>query len=203
MAIKTARRVDPFDSPETRTSAGVFGMWIFIVVVAMVFAACILGYLVVRLEPEIGGEWVPAGSPGLPRALLVSTLLMLASSWTIQHALRAVRMGHLHATHASIGWTLALAVAFLGVQCAAWVQLWRQSAAIDSSLYAWTFYVLTGVHALHVLGGLPPLMVVWRRSGARRYTAVAHDGLTYCAMYWHSLDVIWLALYATLWLGSQ
>jgi cytochrome c oxidase subunit 3 len=203
MAIKTARHVDPFDSAEARMRAGILGMWVFIVVVAMVFAACILGYLVVRLEPDIEGEWVPAGAPGLPRALILSTLLMLASSWTIQHAVRAVRAGHAHAAHAALGWTVALALAFLAVQALAWVDLWRQSAAIDSSLYAWTFYVLTGVHALHVLGGIPPLAVAWRRSAAGRYTSASHDGLVYCAMYWHALDAIWLALYATLWLGSR
>lgn len=48
MAIKTANFIDPFDSAQERGVAGVFGMWVFIAVVAMIFVACILGYVVVR-----------------------------------------------------------------------------------------------------------------------------------------------------------
>ena len=47
--------------------------------------------------------------------------------------------------------TLVLALLFLGVQFMAWIELWRAHATIDTGLYAWTFYVLTGLHALHVL----------------------------------------------------
>lgn len=202
MSVKTPTKVDPFDTPKERTSAGVFGMWIFIVVVGMLFAACILGYLVVRLDSLQGKPWLPPGAPGLPHALLLSTALLLAGSWTIQHAVRAMRLNHAVAAHAAIGWTLVLACIFIVVQCVAWAQLWQQQAGIDSSLYAWTFYVLTGVHALHVLGGLPPLVLVFKRSAGRAYSSGNYDGLLYCAMYWHALDVIWIALYATLWLGS-
>jgi cytochrome c oxidase subunit III len=203
MAVKTTWHVDPFDTPAQRTRAGVFGMWVFIVVVAMLFGACILGYLVVRLEPEPSAPWMPPGTPGLPHTLLLSTGILLLSSWTMQQSVVAARRGAQALAHTALVWTLALAVAFLVVQCIAWVQLWRQDAEIDSTLYAWTFYVLTGVHALHVLGGLPPLVVATVRSARGRYTAAEHSGLVYCAMYWHTLDVIWLALYATLWLGSR
>lgn len=202
MAVKTATRVDPFDSPQQRLQAGVMGMWWFIVAVVMIFGACILGYLVVRLDRPPGQMWRPEGAPGLPHALLISTGVLLTSSWTVQLAVRAARQGQRALLHAALGWTLTLAGLFLATQTVAWVELWRQHATIESSLYAWTFYVLTGVHALHVLGGIPPLWVVFRRSAQGRYTPMEHAGVVYCAMYWHTLDAIWLALYATLWLGG-
>lgn len=178
-------------------------MWLFIVAVVMIFGACILGYVVVRLDQPPGQEWKAADAPGLPHALIASTALLLASSWTIQLSLRAIRTGRQTLSHVALGWTLALAGLFLAVQVLAWVQLWREQLTIESGLYAWTFYVLTGVHALHVLGGLPPLVTVFRRSGQGRYTPAQHAGLIYCAMYWHTLDAIWLVLYATLWIGSR
>ena len=117
-------------------------------------------------------------------------------------AMAAARTGQPLLVRHAMGATLALAVLFLGVQVLAWGELWRANASIGSSLYAWTFYVLSGTHALHVLGGLVPMAVVFRRSLQDRYTPASHAGLLYCAMYWHALDAIWIALYATLWLGS-
>jgi cytochrome c oxidase subunit 3 len=203
MATKTLTHVDPFDSAQARGSAGVFGMWVFIAVVAMIFLACILGYLVVRFDQPPGREWMPAGTPPLPGALLLSTGLLAVSSWTVQLAVRAARAGRQAQLVHALGATIALAALFLVVQTLAWNEMWRAQATIASGLYAWTFYVLTGTHALHVLGGLPPLVLAYRRTREGLYTPTDHAGLVMCAMYWHALDVIWVVLYATLWAGSR
>jgi cytochrome c oxidase subunit 3 len=101
-----------------------------------------------------------------------------------------------------MGATLGLALLFLAVQALAWNELWSRHVTIESGLYAWTFYVLTGVHALHVIGGLPPMVYVFRRSREGQYTPSDYTGVVLCAMYWHALDVIWMVLYATLWICS-
>ncbi|MCZ6542722.1 MAG: cytochrome c oxidase subunit 3, partial [Planctomycetota bacterium] len=64
------------------------------------------------------------------------------------------------------------------------------------------FYVLTGVHALHVIGGLIPLAAVTIRSFRNRYSSTDHAAVRYCAMYWHFLDGVWIVLFATLMLGT-
>ena len=197
MAIKTLTHVDPFDSVRERGSAGVFGMWIFIAVVGMVFAAAILGYLVVRFDRPPGAEWVPEGAPGFPPALILSTAVLVVSSWTMQAAVRAAREGRSRRIVHDLGITLALAVLFLAIQALAWSELWR-AATIGSGLWAWTFYVLTGLHALHVLCGLPPLWITLRRAQAGRYGPDDHAGVVRCAMYWHALDVIWVVTYLAL-----
>jgi cytochrome c oxidase subunit 3 len=143
-------------------------------------------------------EWMPQGTPGLPHALALSTALLVVSSWTMQGAVRAAREGRTHGVTSGLAATLGLAVAFLAIQTLAWAELWRRQATIDSGLYAWTFYVLTGLHALHVLGGLPPMAIALHRAHRGLYTATDHAGLVLCAMYWHALDVIWVVLYATL-----
>ena len=198
MAIKTATVVDPFDSAQERGSAGVFGMWVFIAIVAMIFLACILGYVVVRFDQPPGREWMPEGTPPLPMALLLSTVILLVSSWTMQLAVRAARAGRSVQLVHAMGATLGLAFLFLVVQGLSWRELWEQHATMQSGLYAWTFYVLTGVHALHVLGGLPPMIVTFRRAREGAYTPAEHTGVVLCAMYWHALDAIWLVLYGTL-----
>jgi cytochrome c oxidase subunit 3 len=202
MSIKTANFIDPFDSAHERGVAGVFGMWVFIAVVAMIFVACILGYVVVRFDQPPGREWMPEGTPGLPAALLLSSAVLLISSWSMQLAVRAARLGQQTQLVYAMGATLGLALLFLAVQALAWNELWTRHVTIESGLYAWTFYVLTGVHALHVIGGLPPMVYVFRRSREGQYTPSDYTGVVLCAMYWHALDVIWMVLYATLWICS-
>ena len=202
MAVKTATVVDPFSTPRAREGAGVFGMWLFIVTLAVLFLATILGYLVVRLNPDPAEPFIPDDAPPLPRLLLLSTGVLVASSATMHATVRAIRAARRARASAMAGWTLALALLFLGLQGWAWVDLWRANLRIQDSLYAWTFYVLTGLHAAHVIGGLIPLTLVWRRARATGYTPEHPEGAVYCAMYWHFLDAVWIVLYATLWVGS-
>lgn len=202
MAVKTATSVDPFDDARQRHAAGVFGMWLFLIMLAMLFGATILGYLVVRVNADPMEPFVPDDAPALPHLLLVSTVALLVSSYTMHRTVRAVRRGVQSAAARMAAATLLLAIAFLLLQAWAWLDLWRQNVRIDDGLYAWTFYVLTALHALHVIGGLVPLCVVCWRAARGRYSPQHPEGVMYCAMYWHFLDAVWLLLYATLWLGS-
>jgi cytochrome c oxidase subunit 3 len=99
--------------------------------------------------------------------------------------------------------TSALALGFLGAQLLAWRELLAQNLGPTDNLYGWTFYVLTAIHAAHVLGGLPPLAITTWRASRGFYGPADHRGITYCAMYWHFLDGVWIVLYATLWIGSM
>jgi len=177
-------RDTPFDDPAARFDAGRFGMWIFLVVLAVTFAATIFGYLVVRIG--MGGDFVPPDAPPPPKLLLASTAMLLVSSWTMQRALRFGREGDPRQGGMMVA-TSALALAFLVLQVVAWRELLDEDLGPTDSLYGWTFYVLTAIHAAHVVGGLIPMGIV---------------GIVYCAMYWHFLDAVWVVLYATLWIGS-
>ena len=127
MAVKTATTVDPFDDARQRHAAGVFGMWLFLVMLAMLFGATILGYLVVRVNADPMEPFVPDDAPALPHLLLVSTVALLASSYTMHRTVRAVRQGVQVAAARMAGATLLLAIAFLLLQAWAWLDLWRQN----------------------------------------------------------------------------
>jgi cytochrome c oxidase subunit 3 len=190
----------PFDDPKARFQAGLFGMWLFLIALGVLFVATILGYLVVRVDN--GDAFIPDEAPKLPGLLLASTGALILSSVTMQKALRAGRSGDPRQGGLMLA-TLALAFAFLVAQGFAWRELLQQQLTVSDSLYGWTFYVLTGLHALHVLGGLPPMVITTVRASRAAYTPENHRGIAYCAMYWHFLDGVWLVLYATLWLGSR
>jgi cytochrome c oxidase subunit 3 len=91
-----------------------------------------------------------------------------------------------------------LALAFLSVQLWNWWGLIRLHVTAASNLYAFTFFMLTGLHAAHVVGGVVLLAVVLGRALGGRYGSGRHAGVTYAAMYWHFLDAIWLLLFAVL-----
>jgi cytochrome c oxidase subunit 3 len=175
-------------------------MWLFLVVLGVLFVATILGYLAVRIDNA--DSFVPEGAPPPPALLLVSTAALLVSSFTMQRAVRAGRRGDPRQGGMMVV-TMVLALAFLAMQGVAWAELLRENLLITDNLYAWSFYVLTGLHAAHVFGGLPPMAITTWRAMNGRYGPENHRGIVYCAMYWHFLDGVWIALYATLWLGSM
>ncbi len=170
--------------------AGVLGMGIFLATLGMLFAAAIVGFLVVRLRAP---SW-PAIAHRSSWGLAAATLVLLAASVTISGAKRAIRRGLAGLCARRMGATLALGFLFLAVQGWNWRALLRQDVTAASGLAAFTFFMLTGLHAAHVIGGVALLLVVWLRARAGRYDAAHHPGVTYSAMYWHFLDVVWLAL---------
>lgn len=191
-----AEIVSPFEDPRERHRAGVFGMLAFIVSLAMLFAATILGVVVVRLGDD--GTWPPADLPGLPGLLAWGTVVLVVSSGTMWLADAAARRGDAPRLARWMIATFLLGLVFLVLQALAWWDLIAASVAITDHLYAWTIYVLTALHALHVLGGLGPMAVVVRRACRHGYTVDDHRGVTFIGLYWHFLDLAWLGLYATL-----
>jgi heme/copper-type cytochrome/quinol oxidase subunit 3 len=196
-----AHIVTPFDDPAERARAGVFGMLAFIASLAMIFAATILGVVVVRLEDD--GTWPPVGLPGLPSVLAWSTIVLLVSSGTMWMATRAARVGDARRLARWMTATFALAIVFLALQGWAWWRLVEASVDLTDHLYAWTVYVLTALHALHVLGGIGPMAVVTWNAIGHRYSVENHRGVTYVGLYWHFLDLAWLGLYGTLFWATH
>ena len=194
-----ANIVSPFEDPSTRMSAGRFGMLIFIASLAMIFAASILGVLVVRFEDP--GVWPPEGMPSLPGMLFWSTVVLITSSGTQMLASRAAGRGNGRGLRRWMIVTLGLAIVFLIMQGLAWVDLVDRGLDFSRHLYAWTFYFLTGLHAVHVLGGVIPMCFVTARAIRLGYSRENHRGVAYVAMYWHFLDVAWITLYITLLWG--
>ncbi|MDZ4831989.1 MAG: cytochrome c oxidase subunit 3 [Phycisphaerae bacterium] len=193
----------PIFADETaRRQAGRFGMLLFILTLAIIFASTILAFVVVRLGPTNAGRWPPPDAPPLPLALLASTLVLFLSDATIHVARVAAARGE-RSTGPWMLVTFVLALGFLATQYWAWSQAARAHMVLTEDLYAWTFYVLTALHAAHVIGGIVPMAIVTGRAFRGAYGPGRDDGVATCALYWHFLDIVWLALYATLWWGSQ
>jgi cytochrome c oxidase subunit III len=171
------------------------GMWLFLASLAMLFGGCLVGFIVIRLRAP---EWPPAGSPGLPDAFWLSTLLLLIISLLLVAADRAVDAGRNAQLTRLLTAASALGVAFVLSQVSGWADLAAASRLPQNNLYLFGVYVLSFLHVLHVVGGLIPLIWVALRAKAGRYTATDHEGVTAVAMYWHFLGIVWLGILAVL-----
>ncbi len=163
-------------------------MWLLLASLGMLFGASLVGFLVLRLRAE---QWPPPGTPSLPGGLWVSTGLLIVLSLALVMAARAAQSGRMSALNRMLGVSVLLAVAFLAAQISNWVRMAAHSVLPDQSLLVWFFYLLTILHAAHVLIGLIPLFVVAVRARAGRYTPNDHEAIHLVGMYWHFLLITW------------
>lgn len=185
----------PSDREDLEYDLGAFGMKVFLASLSMLFAATILGYFWTRSRAE---SWPPPGMPPLPGGLWLSTAIILVSSATIQWALGAVRAERQASLRVALLTTSLLGLVFLVCQAVNWTHLLAGGSNMPKNLYSFLFYFLTGLHAAHVIGGLIPLGWITARAYRGAYTSADHAGVTYCAMYWHFLDVVWVILFLIL-----
>lgn len=167
-------------------------MRLFLASLSVLFTATIVGILVVRARAT---TWPPEGAPPLPVGLWLSTGLILLSSWTLSAGSRRFSQGAGKVAAHYLMVTNVLALVFLANQVLNWQALWPAFAARATALYAFSFFLLTVLHALHVLGGVVSLAVVSVKARRARLT---HQGLSYAATYWHFLTVVWLFIFALL-----
>ena len=175
--------------------AGRLGTWLLIASLGMLFGAALVGYLVIRLRAP---EWPPPGSPSLPEGVWISTMLLAALSAVLILAERSIREGRVEALSRMLTVSDLLAVAFLASQVGCWMRMAADNVLPQQNLLVWGFFTLSFLHAVHVLAGLVPLILVTVRAHRGRYTAADHDGVHFVAMYWHFLFVTWVAILGVL-----
>ena len=170
---------------------------------AMVFVLFSLSVLfvvtlfVALLLRRTATHWNPGVAPAFPPLLWANTVILLASSFTLRHSVRAIAAGHAATLARGLGATTVLGLAFLAGQAWAWHDLLAAGVTMAGA-YGTVFYWLTGLHAAHVVGGVVFLAVCHVRSLLGRYTSESHLGVELCEIYWHFLGVVWLVLVALL-----
>jgi cytochrome c oxidase subunit 3 len=172
------------------------GLRVFFAVATVLFLLLIMAYGA-RMEFE---DWRPAPPP---RLLWLNTAMLVLSSIGMQWAQIAARRGDLEAVRNGMIAGGVFAVAFLVGQILAWRQLGAMPAFDVTSPAIGFFYLITGLHGLHLLGGL----VAWYRTAARLW-----DGgdavrvllsIELCTVYWHFLLLLWLVLFGLLFSGND
>ncbi|HEY2731443.1 MAG TPA: cytochrome c oxidase subunit 3 [Polyangia bacterium] len=167
------------------------GMAIFLGAAAMLFAAMFFAYGVMRAQAP---AWPPPGQAPLPRgALGANTLLLAAASLVLRAALAAARRGNAARARTRAGAALGLGAAFLVAQIVVWRALVLGGAGPTSGIYGSVFFAISGLHALHVFGGLLALAVVLARGASS--VARTERRLALAALYWDFVLAVWLLFF--------
>lgn len=153
--------------------------------------------LVLELRWARSADWV---SILLPRVLYINTAILLGSSLAIEFARRSLRADMSEECARWIRVTLLLGVAFLCGQVVAWRELIARGLHLASNPGSFFFYLITGAHGLHFLGGIVLFAFVVSRVAPRVRRQVALDTI---AIYWHFLDGLWICLLALLFTTIQ
>jgi cytochrome c oxidase subunit III len=162
------------------------GMWMALAGVVMLFAA-FTSAMVVR--KGLSNDWVRTT---LPYILYVNTLMLIASSVTLELSRRALGSGRSGQFAVWLYTTVALGLAFVAGQFTAWRELAQRGVFLSTNPSSSFFYLLTGAHGLHLLGGIVALGYVAAKApsiaaGRKKRTAV-----DVTAIYWHFMDGLWI-----------
>ena len=174
------------------------GTWVAMASILMLFTALSSAYIV---RAASSSDWQPLA---MPRILLLSSVLLLISSGTLESARRKLKHGASNAYKSWLLLTVVLGVGFLVSQLIAWRQLAKQGVYIASNPHSSFFYLFTATHGVHLLGGLAALSYLSLRNRAplKDKSAMAMskaqakaDAVT---LYWHFMDFLWLYLFVLL-----
>ncbi|WP_018632875.1 cytochrome c oxidase subunit 3 [Neomegalonema perideroedes] len=191
-----------------------YGFILFIISELMFFVAWFWAYFKGAIYPSDMvtsedyasklGTFPPAGIEpvdpwGLP---LINTLILLLSGATLTWAHHALLENDRKNLIRGLAVTVALGFIFLGMQALEYVHAYHEGLTLQSDLYGAVFFMATGFHGFHVFIGAVFLAVCLVRAMKGDFTPEAHVGFEAAAWYWHFVDVVWLFLFISVYIGS-
>jgi cytochrome c oxidase subunit 3 len=130
----------------------------------------------------------------MPKVFWVSTAAIILSSLSIQMALRSFKLREMKQYRLLISLTLFLGVAFLFLQWQGFQQLWAQHITFKGSGAGQFLYVIFGLHALHVIGGIIVLSIMFLKGFLGKVKLYSSIPVEVASTYWHFVDALWLYL---------
>lgn len=187
--VSRSEATDVMTAPAFSVPAKKMAMWLFIIADSATFAGCLVAYGFIR-----------NGTPDWPRPfhsitnVALMTLILLTSSLTMLIGVRAAQRGD---KAGAFRWTMLTAAAgilFAALHIREWMGLIGEGATLfhnpwGTPLFGSLFFSITGLHLLHVTGGVIALIAVAIRYSGGRYGA---DDLEVTGLYWHFVDLVWM-----------
>ncbi len=187
------------EAPVNRPNMVAIGTMVWLASELMFFAALFAMYFTLRsVNP---GVWeIDSAKLNVPFSAVNTTVLVL-SSVTCQMGVFAAERGDVAKLRKWFAITFVMGAIFIGGQVTEYAELVHKGLTLSSSAYGSVFYLTTGFHGLHVTGGLIAFLFVLARTyAARRFTHEQATSAVVVSYYWHFVDVVWIALFATIYL---
>ncbi len=200
---------DHFQDLDHQAHAARLGMWLFLGSEVLLFAGLFALYAAYRVR--FGDDFLTAAGHNNRFLGTLNTLVLITSSYTVAAATHATRAGQPRRTLKLLATTVLLGIVFLGVKAIEYRAHFREGIfpgayyqnppSQGARMFFTLYYLLTGLHGLHVIGGLTALTFITVGVARDRYTPERHLPLELGGLYWHLVDVIWIFLWPLLYLA--
>ncbi|MGQ3058694.1 MAG: cytochrome c oxidase subunit 3 family protein [Nevskia sp.] len=186
------------DAEAARRLPGVEGVWVFIAADMCFFALLFVSFMLGRQEAtpvfEASRQTLDINFGG------INTLILLTSSWCVVLAVEAVKRDALARVPHLIAGAFLLGVAFMVSKALEYGGKIKAGISMLTNDFYMYYFILTGLHLLHVLAGNILLIVLWKQARARRFSRDNCVVLECGASYWHMVDLLWIVLFPLLYL---
>ena len=174
------------------------GLWLFLASEILIFGSLIIAYVYVRVNSS---SWPVATQTHNVLLGMTNTIILLTSSLAIVLALYSVKSGNIKGLKIGLASTFALGLVFLAIKFGVeWPDLIRNGFTLNSGLPASSYYVLTGLHGLHVAVGLVAVAYLMFRTSKGGFTSTNHVAVENIGLYWHFVDIVWMFLFPLFYL---
>ncbi len=187
------------ERPDTGLYNAKLGVWLFLASEVMLFGALFSTYVLLRVNAEV---W-PTGAQilNIPLATL-NTVILILSSVTVVMSWTSLKMNNLARYKLFMGLTLLCALGFLVVKTFEYRAKFEHGLLPSTSTFLAIYFTMTGLHGLHVIGGILVNFYLWLpgtkmwRTDPERFT----NRVEVAGLYWHFVDLVWIFLFPTLYL---
>jgi cytochrome c oxidase subunit III len=199
---------EQFEEMPQQKEAATLGMWAFLATEVLFFGAMFMSYIVYRhAYPRAFAE---ASHHTIVLYGTINTAILLTSSLSMAFAVNAAREDNFKWLFRFLGITILLGLGFLAVKGLEYSEdlsehLWpgpnfKPELPPQAQIFWFLYWLMTGVHALHVTVGLGLLSVMAWMSSHQKFSAAYHTPIEITGLYWHFVDIIWIFLYPLLYL---
>ena len=202
-----------FDDPEQQFEAATLGMWVFLITEVMFFGGLFASYAIYR---SLYPEGFAVASRRLDYLLgAFNTAVLICSSLMMALAVHNAQRGRVRALQLFLALTMLLGLVFLGVKVVEYAHKFQEHLvpgptfrfegpeARAAQLFFSFYFVMTGLHALHMVVGIGVLAVLWVMAWRGRFSPHYYTPVEVAGLYWHFVDIVWIYLFPLLYLISR
>jgi cytochrome c oxidase subunit 3 len=180
---------------EIHTDLRVWGLLTFLISESLMFGGFFASYLVLRGE---AAAWPPEGTEVELLLPTLNTIVLVSSSFVIHLGDTAIKKDDVHGLRRWYIVTALMGAVFLAGQVYEYLTL---GYGLTTNIFSNCFYLMTGFHGLHVFIGLLLILgVLWRSRRSGHYSISKYVGVEMAEIYWHFVDIIWIALFTLLYI---
>ena len=190
------------ERPETGLNNSKLGIWVFLASEVMLFGGLFSAYVFLRMAAPVG-EFAYWGSKlSIPMAT-VNTLVLISSSVTVVMSWASLKMKDFEKYKMYMGLTLLCALIFLVIKYFEYTGKFHHGIYPSSSTFMAIYFTLTGLHGLHIIGGMIVMGYFWLPAGNKMWHSEPEhftNRIEVAGLYWHFVDLVWIYLFPVLYL---